>query len=167
MNLGLDYERLVLDSIESAYSFVAKLADAVAESKRDIEIDLQREAGSDFSRRVDALRLVLHNLKKLETHLNIGLRVLNDLRSLRRLLFEERNTNTTDVVRKVWNPFNNDEIVLPFGWSRRRALSSIHQHHPNGGAHAFPTPWYVRTTPQFSIAVTSGVLERKSIPSPG
>jgi len=140
MNVGLNCERIVLDTVESAYSFIVKLADAVAESKGDIELDLRREAGSDFSRRTDALRLVLINLERLETHVKKGRRILNDLRSLRRLLFEERSTSTPEVVTKVRNPFGDDQIALPFGWRRRRALSSIHDHHPSGGTRIIPIP---------------------------
>jgi hypothetical protein len=39
---------------------------------------------------MDALRLALYNLEKLEFHFHKSVRILNDLRSLRRLLFEER-----------------------------------------------------------------------------
>ena len=80
------------DTIESAHAFVALLAKTVKESRLDIEGDVQREAGSTASRRLDALRMALYNLEKLESHMNQSRRILNDLRSLRRLLFEERAT---------------------------------------------------------------------------
>ena len=76
------------DSIESAYDFVRILGSAVADAKRDLEEDIRRESKS--SRRLDALRLAFYNLDKLELHVNRSRRILNDLRSLRRLLFEER-----------------------------------------------------------------------------
>ena len=78
------------DSIESAHDFVSLFADSVADAKRDIESDIQRELKSNAPRRMDALRLAAYNLEKLELHLNKSRRILNDLRSLRRLLFEER-----------------------------------------------------------------------------
>jgi len=76
------------ESLESAYDFVALLAETVAEAKREVESDLQRESAT--SRRLDALRLTAYNIEKLEMHLSRSRRILNDLRTLRRLLFEER-----------------------------------------------------------------------------
>jgi hypothetical protein len=78
------------ETLESAHDFVVLLSDTVAEAKRDLACDLQRE--STNSRRLDALRLAAYNLDKLELHLNRSRRILNDLRTLRRLLFEERGT---------------------------------------------------------------------------
>jgi hypothetical protein len=78
------------ESIESAHEFVALLADALAEAKRDITADVQREANSQFPRRLEALRITLYSLEKLEIHMNSSRRILNDLRSIRRLLFQER-----------------------------------------------------------------------------
>ncbi len=78
------------ESIESAHDFVTLFTDSVADAKRDIESDIQRELTADASRRLDALRLAAYNLEKLEMHLCKSRRILNDLRSLRRLLFQER-----------------------------------------------------------------------------
>jgi hypothetical protein len=77
------------ESIESAQEFVALLAATIKDAKRDLEGDVAREELNQ-SRRLDALRLALYNLKKLDSDLNRCRRVLNDLRTLRRLLFEER-----------------------------------------------------------------------------
>jgi uncharacterized membrane protein YccC len=82
------------ESLESAHDFVTLLAETVAEAKREIETDLQRESAT--SRRLDALRLAAYNIDKLETHLNRSRRILNDLRTLRRLLFEERNSTKSE-----------------------------------------------------------------------
>ncbi len=78
------------DSIESAYDFLRILAEAVTEAKRDIEEDVQRESKSNSSRRFEAMRIAAYNVEKLEFHVNRSRRILNDLRSLRRLLFAER-----------------------------------------------------------------------------
>jgi len=78
------------ESVESAHEFVRLLSEAVADAKKDIAADVQREANSKFPRRLDALRIALYNLEKLEMHMTRSRRILNDLRSLRRLLFEER-----------------------------------------------------------------------------
>ncbi len=79
------------DSIESAHGFVALLAEVVSETKRDIDADIQREQSGKSSRRLDALRIACYSLEKLEAHMSSSCRILNDLRSLRRLLFEERS----------------------------------------------------------------------------
>lgn len=78
------------ETLESAHEFVALLAETVAEAKQELESDVQRESASNVSRRLDALRMALYGLDKLELHLNRSRRILNDLRSMRRLLFEER-----------------------------------------------------------------------------
>jgi hypothetical protein len=86
MNPGMENP---FDSIESAYEFVQLLAATVGDAKRELEADIAREELSP-SRRLDALRIALYNLKKLEFDMNRSRRLLNDLRTLRRLLFEER-----------------------------------------------------------------------------
>jgi hypothetical protein len=80
------------ESLESAHDFVKLLAETVAEAKRDLESDVQRESAP--SRRLDALRIARYNLSKLETHVAQTSRLLNDLRTLRRLLFEERQNRS-------------------------------------------------------------------------
>lgn len=88
------------DSIESAHGFVSMFADSVADAKRDIENDMQRELKTNAPRRLVALQLAAYNLEKLELHLNKSRRILNDLRSLRRLLFEERGATRTPASAK-------------------------------------------------------------------
>ncbi len=83
-------------TIESAHHFLALLSEAIGEAKVDLEKDLQRESDTTVQRRVDALRLALYSLEKLEVHLNRSSRILNDLRTLRRLLFEERKGGNTE-----------------------------------------------------------------------
>jgi len=89
------------ESIESAYDFFRLLSEAVAEAKQDIEGQIQgqmqRESSSESSRRLDALRVVYYSVEKLEFHTNCSRRILNDLRSLRRLLFEERTASTVAI----------------------------------------------------------------------
>jgi hypothetical protein len=85
-----DKTRSPFDRIESAHEFVALLAETVREAKQDVEADVQRESTSQPSRHLDALRTALYSMEKLELHMNQSRRILNDLRSLRRLLFEER-----------------------------------------------------------------------------
>ncbi|SRR5579862_6901200 len=78
------------DTIESAQEFLGLLRDAVEEAKQTAEADIF-EGDSRTERQKDALRLVLYKLEKLEQHLKVSGRLLNDLRTLRRLLLEERS----------------------------------------------------------------------------
>ena len=74
------------DTIESAQEFLSLLREAVDEAKQTAEADVTQTEG----RNLDALRIVLYKLEKLEQHLKVSGRLLNDLRTLRRLLLEER-----------------------------------------------------------------------------
>jgi hypothetical protein len=82
--------RTPFDSIEDAHDFLTLLAQTVFETKLDLEADVQRESDVNFSRRAEALKLALYTLERLEFHMLRSRRILNDLRTLRRLLFEER-----------------------------------------------------------------------------
>jgi hypothetical protein len=75
------------DNIESAQEFVDLLAEAVEETRREVESEIGREQPD---RRMQALQLVSYNLAKLSLHIATSRRILNDLRTLRRLLYQER-----------------------------------------------------------------------------
>ena len=79
------------DSVENAHEYVRLLVEAIAEARRDIESDITKAVESKSERRLQALRLVQFKLEKLEHTLRSSSRTLNDLRSLRRLLLEERS----------------------------------------------------------------------------
>jgi hypothetical protein len=79
----------LFDSVESAHEYVQLLRDVITDAKKDIAGDVAA-AASNGARRLDALRLVEYKLEKLEQHLQSSSRLLNDLRTLRRLLLEER-----------------------------------------------------------------------------
>lgn len=168
---------LSFDSIESAHEFVALLAEVALETKRDIDADIQRGMGSTASRRVEALQIVAHKLGALELRLTQSRRILNDLRSLRRLLFEERTGGAQalrpkssatakpdasasplpEVSRPGVGPGNAAALrasVCPA--VRKRAVSSSGDPHPNAVA---ADAWYIR--PEFksgSKASQTGVL---------
>lgn len=78
------------DSIESAHEFISLLSQTIGEVKLDVQADVKREQKASTPRRLDALRMVVYTLEKLEHNMNRTQRALNDLRTLRRLLFEER-----------------------------------------------------------------------------
>src|SRR5579883_2127363 len=77
------------DSIEGSHEYVALLAEAVEE-----EIAAAEKEGAD--RRKQALLLVSYNLAKLNLHITTSRRILNDLRTLRRLLLAERGLPADD-----------------------------------------------------------------------
>jgi hypothetical protein len=81
------------ETIESAQKFLELLSETVVEAKRDLSADVEREFVRGTSRRLDALRIALYNVEKLELHMKQGNRILNDLRMVRRLLFQERSAS--------------------------------------------------------------------------
>ncbi len=105
------------DSIEDAHEFLTLLAQTVFETKLDIEADVQRESNGNVRRRADALKLALYTLERLEFHMRRSSRILNDLRTLRRLLFEER-TLTTPTTRPKGNGKAKAETLMPAAISR-------------------------------------------------
>jgi hypothetical protein len=84
------------DSVENAHDYVRLLGEAIAEAKSEIEADLAEAAKARSERRVQAIQIVQFKLNKLEQHLKTSSRLLNDLRSLRRLLLEERFEPATE-----------------------------------------------------------------------
>jgi hypothetical protein len=80
------------DNIEGSHQYVSLLADAIEEARREVEeeIALSMTEGAGAERRKEALQIVAYNLAKLSLHIKTSGRILNDLRSLRRLLLAER-----------------------------------------------------------------------------
>ncbi len=78
------------DSIESSHEYIAMLSDAIAEAQADVQADIATAQADQAHRRKEALQLVSFNLTKLNSHITSSRRILNDLRTLRRLLLEER-----------------------------------------------------------------------------
>ena len=78
------------ETIESAQEYLGLLAEALLESQGAIEEDIGAQLASTSARRLDALRLIAYNLEKLRGHMTRSQRILNDLRTLRRLLHRER-----------------------------------------------------------------------------
>ncbi|MGI8990521.1 MAG: hypothetical protein ACR2I2_13210 [Bryobacteraceae bacterium] len=78
------------DSIDGSHQYVALLADAIEEAKVDVEAEIALANADGAPRRREALQLVGYNLIKLSSHITASRRILNDLRTLRRLLLDER-----------------------------------------------------------------------------
>lgn len=80
------------DDIESSHEYVSLLADAVTEAIAEVDADIALASADGADRRRDALQLVRFNLTRLNTNMASSRRILNDLRTLRRLLLDERPT---------------------------------------------------------------------------
>ncbi|MGB8010781.1 MAG: hypothetical protein WCF68_04150 [Terriglobales bacterium] len=78
------------DSVENAHQYIRLLAEAIAEAHGEIAADLATATQAKSKRRMQALQVVQFKLDKLEQHLKTSSRLLNDLRTLRRLLLDER-----------------------------------------------------------------------------
>ena len=78
------------ESIESAHEFVALLEESIQEAADDIREHLREAEAARDERQVRALNLALYKLTQLATQMHKSRRALNDLRSIRRLLFTER-----------------------------------------------------------------------------
>ncbi len=86
------------DSIEGAHEYIKLLNQTVQEAKEAVQADLN--GGAD-PKQLEALRLVFYNLEKLAQHLKAGSRILNDLRTLRRLLMQERQPKVPAVTPRL------------------------------------------------------------------
>lgn len=85
-----DQAETPFDSIEGSHEYVALLAEALDEARRDVEAEIAVAERDRAARRKEALLLVSYSLAKLHLHITTTRRILNDLRSLRRLLLAER-----------------------------------------------------------------------------
>jgi hypothetical protein len=78
------------DNIESSHQYVSLLAEAIEEARREVDEEIALAMKEGPERRKEALQIVAYNLAKLSLHIKTSGRLLNDLRSLRRLLQAER-----------------------------------------------------------------------------
>jgi hypothetical protein len=83
------------DNIESAEQFEELLIEAIEESRRDVDSDIALSESNRSERSKKALQLVSANLAKLRQHMTASRRILNHLRTLRRLLLQERRLDNT------------------------------------------------------------------------
>ena len=92
-----DESETPFDSIEGSYQYVDMLAEAIEEARRDVEEEVVLAEKESADRRKQGLLLVSYNLAKLEGHITTSRRILNDLRTLRRVLMSERKSAKTAV----------------------------------------------------------------------
>ena len=86
------------DNIESALEYVNHLLEATREAQEQVGVEILRAVNPQLARRKQALELVNYKLDKLSSHIAASRRILNDLRTLRRLLLEERKTPNPSAV---------------------------------------------------------------------
>ena len=79
------------ESIESAHEFIVVLEGAIIEAVRDVQDHLDKAATEGDERRTRALSLAMFKLNQLFLQMHKSRRNLNDLRTIRRLLFSERD----------------------------------------------------------------------------
>lgn len=78
------------DSIEGSHEYISLLNDNITEALAEVEADIALAEADGASRRKEALLLVHFKLSRLQLQMVNSGRILNDLRSLRRLLLRER-----------------------------------------------------------------------------
>ena len=78
------------DSIDGAYGYVQLLGEAVRESIDSVDEAIGLAEAEGAARRLEALRLVNFKQQQLMHHMHASRKLLNDLRTLRRLLLGER-----------------------------------------------------------------------------
>ncbi len=87
-----DESEVPFDSIESAHDFMNVLAEMVLEAMKDLNAERQAALNNGETRRVDAIDIAQYKLKMLCCYVHKSRRILNDLRTLRRLILEERSS---------------------------------------------------------------------------
>jgi hypothetical protein len=84
------------ESLESAHEYLTLLREALEEAHASILDDMAAAEQEGPRRRVDALQVVEHKLNQLRHHLLASVILVNDLRTLRRLLLRERASAVAD-----------------------------------------------------------------------
>ena len=92
------------DNIEGSHEYVSLLAESIDEARREVESEIAIADRDKADRRKEALLLVSFNLAKLQLHFTNSRRILNDLRTLRRLLLAERRGLATEETATARNP---------------------------------------------------------------
>jgi hypothetical protein len=77
-------------SIEGAADYLGLLLESVNEAREDLEAETALASAAGAERRQQAIQLATYKLSQLKQHLATSHRLLNDLRTIRRLLFAER-----------------------------------------------------------------------------
>jgi hypothetical protein len=93
-------ERYPFDTIESAHEYVGLLCETIDEVELAIAQEIESPGELTRKRHLDALRLIDYKLKSLRQHFLTSRRLLNDLRTLRRYLLDERVPEAAPVTKQ-------------------------------------------------------------------
>jgi len=80
------------DSIESAQDYMYVLAETILDAMKDLKSQHEEALRDGADRKAQALALAMYKLKTLGCYVHKSRRTLNDLRTIRRLIFNERLT---------------------------------------------------------------------------
>jgi hypothetical protein len=80
------------DSIESTQEYMNILAETILEVTKELHRDHELALQAGLERRTKAIELAMFKLKMLGCYVHKSRRTLNDLRTLRRLILNERLT---------------------------------------------------------------------------
>jgi hypothetical protein len=83
-------DRRPFDSIEDSLEYIGLLREAIETNKKIVEDQVLAAQAGEAPRRTEALQLAVYKLERLAKHIDDSHRILNDLRTLRRLLLGER-----------------------------------------------------------------------------
>ena len=93
-------------NIEGAARYLGQLLAAVDEARADLKAEALLAASTGAERREQAIQLATYKLSQLQNHLTTSHRLLNDLRTIRRLLFAERQVGAPEgTAEKAPAPF--------------------------------------------------------------
>jgi len=99
---GMDHRpETPFDNIESAEQFVKLLIEAIDQSRRDVDADIALYDGDSLRRSKKALQLISSNLAKLSQHMANSRRIMNHLKTLRRLLLQEQQLDSAPQARNA------------------------------------------------------------------
>ena len=83
-------QRTPFDRIEGTLEYIGLLRESIQSTKIEIQREVVQAQSARAERRLQALHLVTYKLERLSRHIDSSHRLLNDLRTLRRLLLSER-----------------------------------------------------------------------------
>jgi len=83
-------QRTPFDRIEGTLEYIGLLRETIQTTKIEVQREVVHAQSVHAERRLQALHLVTYNLERLGRHIDSSHRLLNDLRTLRRLLLSER-----------------------------------------------------------------------------
>jgi hypothetical protein len=89
-------ERTPFDSIEGSLEYLGLLREVIEKTRTTVQADVATASAEGAARRLEALRLVVYKLERLAWHMDASHRMLNDLRTLRRLLLRERQRESNE-----------------------------------------------------------------------